>query len=322
MMRAKRSLALVAALLVCPAVCFGQQYPSRMIRIVLPFPPGGGSDLVARVVAQKWSAAFGQSVIVDNKAGASGNIASEFVAKSAPDGYTLLFTNSSIALTPALFRNLSYDALRDLAPVSMASSYAQVLVVHPSLPVKSVRQLIDFAKARPGALHFSSAGAGTMTHLAMELFELRAGVRLTHVPYRGSLPATMAVIGGESQAGLIAVPNVQAQIKAGKLRALGIAAKTRARVIPDVPTMAEAGVPDAEALQWNGLFAPARTPQSILERLHRELLAALAAPEVKQRLEAEGAEAVGNSPEEFAAFFRAEAEKWADVVKRSGTSID
>jgi tripartite-type tricarboxylate transporter receptor subunit TctC len=293
-----------------------------MIRVVLPFPPGGGSDLVARLLAQKFTAAFGQSVIVDNRAGASGNIASELVVKSAPDGYTLLFTNSSLALTPALFHNLAFDAVRDLAAVSMASSYPHVLVVHPSLPVKSVSQLVGLAKARPDALHFSSAGAGTMTHLAMELFELRTGVRLTHVPYKGAAPAVMGVIGGESQLSFVVLPAAQAQVKAGRLRALGVAAKTRARVLPDVPALAEAGVPDAEALQWNGLFAPARTPQPILDRLYREMLAALAAPEVKQRLETEGADAVGSSPAEFAAFFRAEAEKWADVVKRSGTSID
>ena len=321
-MRAKRSLALIAGLLVCPAACWGQQYPARVIRMVLPFPPGGGSDLIARVTAQKLSAALGQSVIVDNRAGASGNIASELVAKSPPDGYTLLFANSSLALTPALFQKLSFDAVRDFQPVSMVSSYPFVLVVHPSLPVRSVRELVALAKAKPDALDFSSPGAGTMSHLAMELFRLRTGAPVVHVPYKGASPAGIAVVAGEAQLSFLVMPNAQAQINAGRLRGLGVAAKARARVLPNVPTLEEAGVPDNEALQWNGLFAPSRTPQAILDRLYRELLAALATAEVRQRFEAEGADPVGSSPGEFAAFFRAEAEKWSDVVKRSGTKIE
>jgi tripartite-type tricarboxylate transporter receptor subunit TctC len=318
----KRSLFVIISLLIWPAACWSQQYPVRTIRVVLPFPAGGGSDLVARVTAQKLSIALGQSVVVDNRAGASGNIASELVAKAPPDGYTLLFANSSLALTPALFQKLSYDAVRDFVPVSMVSSYPFVLVVHPSLPVRSVRDLVALAKAKPDALSFSSAGAGTMSHLAMELFRLRTGVRVTHVPYRGAAPAGIAVVAGEAQLSFLVMPNAQAQINGGRLRGLGVAAKARARVIPNVPTMEEAGVPNNEALQWNGLFAPARTPQAILDRLYRELLTALATAEVKQRFEAEGADPVGSSPSEFATFFHAEAEKWADVVRRSGTKVE
>jgi tripartite-type tricarboxylate transporter receptor subunit TctC len=244
------------------------------------------------------------------------------VAKSPADGYNLLFANSSLAISPAVFRKLAYDPVKDLTPISMVSSYPFVLVVHPSLPVKSVRELVALAKAKPDALSYSSAGAGTMSHFAMEMMRLRTGIKAVHLPYKGAAPATVGLLSGEAQCAFVVMPVAGPLINAGRLRGLGVAAKTRSAVAPQVPTMQEAGVASNEALQWNGFFAPAGTPQTVLDRLHREVVKALAAPEVRQRFEAEGAEPMGNTPAEFAAFFRSEAEKWADVAKRSGTKLD
>jgi len=290
--------------------------------MVVPFPAGGGSDLIARVTAQKLSAALGQQMVVDNRAGASGNIAAELVAKAPADGYTLMFANSSLAISPALYQKLPFDPVKDLIPISMVSSYPFVLTVHPALPVRNVKELVALAKARPGALAYASAGAGTMSHLAMEQLALRTGTKLTHLPYKGAAPATVGLLSGEAQLAFIVMPVAQVQINAAKLRGLGVAAKTRSAVLPQMPTMQEAGVAGNEALQWNGLFAPAKTPQAILDRLHREVVKALATAEVKQRFADEGADPVGSTPSEFAAFFRSEAQKWADVAKRSGTKLD
>jgi tripartite-type tricarboxylate transporter receptor subunit TctC len=290
--------------------------------MVVPFPAGGGSDLIARVTAQKLSAALGQQMVVDNRAGASGNIAAELVAKAPADGYTLMFANSSLAISPALYQKLPFDPVKDLIPISMVSSYPFVLTVHPALPVRNVKELVALAKAKPGALAYASAGAGTMSHLAMEQLALRTGIKLTHLPYKGAAPATVGLLSGEAQLAFIVMPVAQVQINAAKLRGLGVAAKTRSAVLPQMPTMQEAGVAGNEALQWNGLFAPAKTPQAILDRLHREVVQALATAEVKQRFADEGADPVGSTPSEFAAFFRSEAQKWADVAKRSGTKLD
>jgi tripartite-type tricarboxylate transporter receptor subunit TctC len=318
-----RSCAFIVALAcLTGSPAWSQEYPVRAIRMVVPFPAGGGSDLIARVTAQKLSSALGQQLVVDNRAGASGNIAAELVAKAAPDGYTLIFANSSLAISPALYQKLPFDPVKDLIPISMVSSYPFVLVVHPALPVRSVRELVALSKAKPGALTYSSAGAGTMSHLAMEQLSLRTAIRLTHLPYKGAAPATVGLLSGEAQLAFIVMPVAQVQINAGKLRGLGVAAKSRSAVLPQMPTMQEAGVANNEALQWNGLFAPAKTPPAILDRLHREVVKALATAEIKQRFADEGADPVGSTPAEFAAFFRAEAEKWADVAKRSGTKLD
>ncbi|MBI4194061.1 MAG: tripartite tricarboxylate transporter substrate binding protein [Betaproteobacteria bacterium] len=319
----KRSLALtvtMACLFGLPA--WSQEYPARQIRLVVSFPPGGGSDLIARVVAQKLAAAFGQPVVPDNRAGASGNIAAEIVAKSPADGYTLLFTNSSLSISPAVFRKLNYNPVKELMPISMASSYPFALAVHPSLPVQSVKGLVTLAKAKPDALAYASAGGGTMSHMAMELLRLKTGIRIQHLPYKGAAPASVSLISGESQLAFVVMPVAAAQIKAGKLRGLGVAAPTRSAATPELPTMQEAGIEGHVALQWNGFFAPARTPRPILDRLHREVAKAVYLPDVNQRFEAEGATPSGSSPSEFAAFYRAEAEKWAEVAKRSGTKLD
>jgi len=310
----------LACLSALPALA--QEYPAKQIRLVVSFPAGGGSDLVARIVAQKLAGALGQPVVPDNRAGASGNIAAEIVAKSPADGYTLLFTNSSLSISPAVFRKLNYDPVKDLTAISMASSYPFALVVHPSLPVQSVKALVALAKSKPGELAYASAGGGTMSHMAMELLRIKTGINAQHLPYKGAAPATVSILAGESQLGFVVMPVAASQIKAGKLRGLGVAASTRSPAVPEVPTMQEAGVAGHEAVQWNGFFAPARTPPAILDRLYREVAKAVHLPDVRQRIEAEGATPSGSSPSEFAAFYRTEAEKWADVAKRSGTKLD
>lgn len=318
-----RSLAFAAMLACLSALpALAQEYPVKQVRLVVSFPPGGGSDLIARVVAQKLAGALGQPVVPDNRAGASGNIAAEIVAKAPADGYTLLFTNSSLSISPAVFQKLNYDPVRELMPISMASSYPFALVVHPSLPVRSVKELVALARSKPGELAYASAGGGTMSHMATELLRLRTGIQLQHLPYKGAAPATVSILAGESQLGFVVMPVAASQIKAGKLRGLGVAAPTRSQAAPEVPTMEEAGIKDNVALQWNGFFAPARTPAAVIDRVHREVAKAVQMPDVRQRFDAEGAAPVGSSPGEFAAFFKAEAAKWAEVAKRSGTKLD
>lgn len=299
-----------------------QEYPSRSVRVLVPFPPGGGSDLIARLVSQKLALALGQPAVVENRAGASGNIAAEIVARAPADGYTLLFGNSSLSISPAVYQKLNYSPTRDLVAISMASSYPFALTVHPSLPVRTVKELVALAKARPDQLAYSSAGAGTMSHMAMELLRVRTGIKVQHLPYKGAAPASVALISGESQLAFLVMPVAQVQMKAGKLRGLGVAAPARSSAAPDLPTMQEAGVAGHIALQWNGFFAPAKTPPAVIDRLYREVAKAVHLPDVKARFENEGATPAGSSPSEFAAFYRAESEKWADVAKRSGTRLD
>jgi tripartite-type tricarboxylate transporter receptor subunit TctC len=328
-MRAERAVAVRVAACLAAAVftlagaaALAEDYPTKSVRMIISFPPGGGSDLIARVVAEKLTTALGQTVVPDNRPGASGNIAAELAAKAPADGYTIFFTNSSLSISPAVYRKLRYNALADLAPITMTSSYPFALAIHPALPVKSVKELVALAKAKPTALAYSSAGAGTMSHFAMELMQMRAGVKLTHLPYKGAGPAAVGVMSGEAQCAFMVMPTAQTHIHAGKLRGLAVAAKERSHVLPDLPTMAEAGVPGNEAVQWNGLFAPARTPRAVLDRLYTETVKALKSPDVKRRFEAEGADPVGNTSAEFTAFFRAEAVKWSEVAKQSGTRLD
>lgn len=299
-----------------------QQFPVRSIRMVLPFPAGGGSDLVARIIAQKFSQQLGQQVVVDNRAGASGNIAADIVAKAPGDGYTVFFANSSISISPAIYKKLSFDPVRDFAAISMASSYPFALVAHPALPVKNVKELVALAKGKPNSLDYSSAGTGTMSHMAMEMLRVKTGTRITHLPYKGAAPATVALLTGESQVAFVVMPVAAPHIRNNRLRGLGVADKVRSAVVPEVPTMEEAGVKGHLAVQWNGLFVPVKTPQAVQDRLYKEWVAAVKSPEVVQRIRAEGAEPSGNTPAEFAAFFKAETAKWADVAKQSGTKVD
>lgn len=312
----------LGGVLVSAAPALAQEFPTRTIRMVLPFPAGGGSDLVARIIAQKYSAQLGQQVVVDNRAGASGNIAADIVAKAPGDGYTVLFANSSLSISPAIYKKLTYDPVRDLTAVSMASSYPFALVAHPALPAKTVKDLVALAKARPNSLDYSSAGTGTMSHMAMEMLRVRTGTRITHLPYKGAAPATVALLTGESQVAFVVMPVAAPHINTNRLRGLGVADKVRSAVAPNVPTMEEAGVKDLIALQWNGLFVPVKTPQAVQDKLYKEWIVAVKSPEVVKRIRAEGAEPSGNTPAEFSAFYKAEAAKWADVAKQSGTKVD
>jgi tripartite-type tricarboxylate transporter receptor subunit TctC len=293
-----------------------------LIRLVDGFPPGGGSDLVSRTLAEKLAERFGQPVVVENRAGAGGSIGAEFVAKAAPDGYTvLLCTASSMGVNPAL-RKLPYDPVQDLMPVSLVSRVSYLLVVHPSLPAKSVRDLIRMAKERPGMITYSSSGTGSASHLAMELLKSMAGVNLTHVSYKGSAQAAIDLVGGHVQAGFNNMVTSMPQVKAGKLRALGVSGLTRSSAMPDVPTIAEAALPGYEALQWYGVLLPARTPKPILDRLHQEVVAALQLPDVRTRLTREGGDIVASTPDEFGAYIKSEIAKWTKVVKAADIRVD
>src|SRR2546423_1447095 len=312
------ALAIVAA-----PVAFGQAaYPTKPVRIVVPFPAGGTTDIIARATAQKLSEAWGQQVIVDNRPGAAGNIGSEVVAKAAPDGYTLLMgTVGTHAINPSLYAKMPYDHIKDFTPVILVAGVPNVLVVNPDLPIKSVPELIAYAKANPGKLNFASSGSGTSIHLSGELFKAMTGVQMTHVPYKGSAPALTDLIGGQVQLMFDNLPSSLAFIKAGKLRALAVTSASRAPALPDVPTVADT-VPGFEASSWVGVLAPAGTPPEIIARINGEVTKWLATPEAKEKLTAQGANVAGGTPQDFAKHIQAETAKWAKVVKESGAKVD
>jgi tripartite-type tricarboxylate transporter receptor subunit TctC len=293
-------------------------YPSRTVRMVVPSSPGGGADIVARVVAPKLAERLGQQVIVENRAGAGTMIGGEVVARSPPDGYTLLMAISTLATNPAIYRKVPYNALTDFAPITLALSAPNLLVVHPSLPVKNVKELVWFSEARPGELNFGSAGTGTNPHLSMEYFLSLTRLKMVHIPYKGSAPAMTDLLGGQvavmTATMLTGIPHV----RSGRLRALGVTSARRTVVAPDVPTIAESGVPGYEAVQWYGVLAPAQTPKEIVTRLHRDLALILHTAEVRERFAADGGDPGGNTPEEFSRYIRTETGKWAKVVKAAG----
>ena len=310
-------LALVASL-----AC-AQTYPTKPIRLVVPFPPGGATDILARDVAQKLTEAWGQSVIVDNRPGAGGNIGSELVAKSAPDGYTLeMGTVGTHAINASLYAKMPYDHVKDFTPVILVAGVPNVLVVNPSVPANSVADLIAYAKANPGKLNFASSGNGTSIHLSGELFKVMAGVQITHIPYKGSAPALQDLLAGQVQMMFDNLPPSLPQIKAGKLRALAVTSATRAPALPEVPTLAESGLPGFEASSWFGILVPAGTPAPIVAKLNAEIAKWLATPEAKEKLAKQGANAAGGTPDDFAKHIAAETAKWAKVVKDSGAKID
>ena len=306
-------------ILVCAAsAALAQNYPARPIRVIAPFPPGGGTDLFARTIAQKLSAAWGQQVVVDNRSGAGGMIGSEMVAKAAPDGYTLLITSSSShVISPHLSRKPPYDALNDFVAVIMIASAPNVLVVHPSVPARSVKELIDLAKARPGALNYASNGSGTLSHLTGELFKLQTGVDLVHIPYKGGPPAVIDLVAGQVSVLFSALPTVFAQVRAGKLRLVAVTGDKRIAPVIDVPTVAET-VPGFESVQWWGMFAPPALSADLTARLSGEVAKMLVDVELKARFAAEVAESAQSSPRDFPAFLRADFEKWGKVVKAAG----
>jgi len=311
-----------AALLAAAVTALAQPYPSRPVRLVVGFPPGGGVDINARLLAPKLSEYLGQPVIVENKPGASTNIANEFVAKSAPDGHTLLINTSAVAINMSLFRNLPFDTLRDFAPVSVVSESPNVLVVNAKLPAQDVKELIALARSSPGKLNYSSAGVGTTQHLAAELFKLRTGTFIVHIPYKGTAPSMAALIAGEVDLAFANIPSIQGHLKSGRLRALATAAPQRDAQLPEVPTMKQAGVDGVEVSVWYGVLAPAATPRDIVQKLADGIQRATRDADTRKRLIEQGAAPVGNTPEEFTNLLREEVARWAEVVKVSGARAD
>ena len=301
-----------------------QAYPARPIRFVVPYAPGGPLDLIARAIGQKLTEATGQPVVVDNKPGAGGNIGADIVAKAAPDGYTIVMgAVATHAINPTLYPKIPYDPVKDFTPVAMVAVVPNVLVVNPALPVKSVKELIDFAKARPSYLNFASGSTGSTGHLAGELFNALAGVQMVHIPYKGGAPAMADLLAGQVQLMFDNLANALPQVKAGKLRALAVTTAQRSAFAPDLPTLAEAGVPGFDLTTWFGIFLPGNAPRDIVLRLNTEINKALSAPDMKDRLEKMGAEPpANNTPERFAAFIKVEFDKYARVIKASGAKVE
>ncbi len=295
-----------------------QQWPARPIRIIVPQSPGGSTDQVARPFGKLLGESLGQSVFIENRPGAGSVVGTDLVAKAAPDGYTLLAVAVSFAISPSLYKKLPFDPLRDFSPIAMLASFPNVLVVPAPLPVKSVQELIAYAKANPGKLNYGSSGIGSGTHLSMEMFRHMAAIELVHVAYKGGAPAVNALLAGEVQVNLATIATAISQIKAGKLRALAVSSKARVSVLPDVPTIAESGLPGYEYDSWIGVLAPAKTPRAVVVRLAAEAAKAIHAPEIKALLALEGAEPVGNSPDEFAAILQTEVARWKKLVDASG----
>jgi tripartite-type tricarboxylate transporter receptor subunit TctC len=314
-------LAAFAALLAA-ATALAQPYPARPVRLVVGFTPGGGVDINARMLAPKLSEYLGQQVIVENKPGAGTNIANEFVAKSAPDGYTLLINTPAVAINMSLYRDLPFDTLRDFVPVSVFSESPNVLVVNAKLAAHDVKDLVAMARSAPGKLNYSSAGVGTTQHLAGELFKLRTGSFIVHIPYKGTSPSLTALIAGEVDLSFANIPSIQAHVKSGRLRALAVTASRRDPQLPDVPTMKEAGLDGVEVVVWYGVLAPAGTPSEIVHKLADGIQRAAHDTELRKRMLEQGAAPVGNTPEEFAKLLREEVARWHDVVKVSGARAD
>ena len=323
--------AIVAVFLACaagamaqaPAAGTAQAYPSKIVRLVVASAPGGGSDLVGRTIAQKLGPALGQQIVVDNRAGAGGRIGAELVAKAPADGHTLLIgTSSLMVVAPALYAKLPYDTVKDFSPVSLLGSAAYVLVVHPSVPAKSVKELVAIAKARPGRLSYASAGNGASSHLAGELFRLTAGLNMVHVPYRASPLATLAVMSGESDLMFSNIMPAVPAIRGGRLRPLGISSLKRSDVLPEVPTVSETGLAGFEVEQLYGMLAPAGTPREIVRRLNEETIKAMQSPDTREKLRAEGSEVAVSTPEEFEKWIASEIRKWAKVIREAKMQVE
>jgi tripartite-type tricarboxylate transporter receptor subunit TctC len=309
-----------AALAALPASA--QEYPSRPVHVVVPYPAGGPNDIIVRLVGSKLSRALGQPVVVENRPGAGGNIGTDSVAKSAPDGYTLVSVGPGALIINPLLGKVPYDTMRDFAPVTIMAVAPNALVAHPSFPAKTVAELIALARAKPGAINYASGGTGSTPHLAGALFAVMAKVQLTHVPYKGTGPATADLVGGQVQIAFLGIPTVLPHIRSGKLRALAVTGKRRSPELPGVPTVEEAGVPGYELSPWYGLLAPAGTPRAVITRLADEVTKIVRAPEMREQLSAQGAEPTGGAPEEFARTLRSDAATWKKVVKEAGIRAD
>ena len=311
--------ALIAALWFGTTMCaFAADYPTRPIRLIVPFATGGGNDTIARVVGQKLSARLSQQVIVDNRAGAGGVIGAELAARAAPDGYTLFLGGvGSHAINPNLHERLPYDPIKDFAPISLLASAPLILVVHPSVPANSAHELIALARARPGKLNYASNGNGSSSHLAAEMFASMTGIDIVHIPYKGLSPALTDLLGGQVQLMFSSVVAILPHVQSGKLRALAVSGAKRLSLMPDLPTIAEAGVPGYQTSSWYGILAPAGTPRDIVSRLNAEIVKTLAEPDVRKALASEGADPVGNSPEEFAIYIQAEKDRLGKLIRNS-----
>lgn len=303
---------------IIPSPALAQAYPTKAIRMILPFPPGGPTDILGRAIAQKVSDQVGQPVVVDSRPGAGGNLGLELAAKAAPDGYTIVLSSPLVAISPSLYAKLNYDPAKDLAPVSLVAVIQNVFLVHPSVPAKSLKELVALARRSPGKLNFGSGGVGTTTHLAPELLMSLEKIRMVHVPYKGSGQALIGLIGGETDLLVMAVPAAAGQVQAGKVRALAVLSDKRAVTLPEVPTAKEAGIEGFEVPIWYGILAPAGTPREIITRLNAELVKALAAPDTREKLASIGIEPMTDTPEQFAAFIRSETERYAKVIKAAG----
>jgi tripartite-type tricarboxylate transporter receptor subunit TctC len=312
----------LAAALVTVTSAFAQSYPNRPVRMVVPLSAGGFADVPARIIAPRLSEALGQSVFVENKPGAGATIGTDFVAKAKPDGYTLLFTGTPHVISPALYKNLPYDPLKDFASVMLVAAGPYVLVVNPQLPVKSVQELIALAKTQPGKIDYASSGNGSAQHLVSAMFASMAGIDLSHVPYKGSGPAMQDLISGQVKVSFAGIPNVMPSLRSGKLRALAVSTPKRSPDLPDVPTVAEAGVPGYDATLWLALLAPAGTPGEIVQKLYTEATRTLRESEVQKAIAATGVEVNIIGPQELPAFLQAEADKWGKVARESGATIN
>ena len=315
--------AMAAVVLCACGTVAAQEYPTKPIRYIVPFAPGGTTDILGRLVGQKLFEAWGQQVLVDNRPGAAGGVGAGIAAKAPPDGYTLIGgTINSHAINVSLYSSLSYDPVRDFAPVTLYASLPNMLVVHPSLPVKAVKDLIALARVKPKQLTFASAGSGTSQHLSGELFNVMAKVELVHVPYKGSGPGLIDLVGGQVLMFFDNITTALPLARAGKIRAIAVTTAKRSSVAPELPTIAESGLPGFDVSSWQGLFVPAGTPRPVVTKLHTEAVRILAMADIRERLKALGADPVGNTPEQFGAYVKAEIAKWADLVKRSGARVD
>ena len=313
---------LLGALLLIPCLACAQAYPARPVRIIVPYPPGGATDVMARVVAQKLNESWLQQAVVENKAGASGTVGSELVAKSAPDGYTLLLQGTQHAINLSLYKQLPYDTLRDFAAVAYIAAAPFLLVVHPSVPANSVTELIAYIKTRPGGLNYGSSGVGGAAHLAGEIFKTSAGVQLTHIPYKGGAPALTDLLGGQVPIVFDPIPTSLTHVRGGRLRALAISSARRSALVPELPTVAEAGLPGFDVSAWFGLYAPAATPREIVGKLNADVNRVLQLPEVKEKFAALGAESLPMTTEQFELHLRAEIARFARAIKDSGATTE
>ncbi len=322
--RTLAAVALAALHLAIPLRAYAQAgaYPDKPVRFVVPYPPGGGTDVIARIVQERFQAALGQSILIDNKGGAGGSVGTELVSRAAPDGYTVLFTLSSHTINPAIFPKLSFDTVKDFEPIGTVASLPQILVANPQLPANTIAELVALARAKPGTLSYASVGNGSPGHLAGELFKLRTGTQMTHIPYRGGGPAVTDVIGGQVPLLWVSIPAAAQFVKTGKLKALGVSTLKRSAAFPDLPTLQEAGVADFEVDSWYAMFVPAKTPRAVVDRLNKALNTVVAEPAIREKLLAQGAEGVGGTPEALGATVAAELPKWAKLARDANIKAD